>query len=437
VAINGVSGNATMMEIGFLGVGGSGGATRSDLRPLVTHFADLAGSDLPVGTAAGAIYLTGSPPTVPVVVRVGELLQSTFVITPGLSTDIPLTFQISDTVRLGAASLMLRYAPDIVRPTRCVVAEGLQGYCNFGFDPVQGLLKFTLISETGLTGTLRPFAVTFEAASGVLAGDSELVLIVENLADTAGAGLTWQAVNGLARVSGAAAATALVRVGEASGAYTVAHGMTQTVSIWVQDAANLGAATLALRFDPAIMRAVGCTVRADSGLSGGVCAFSTDQARASLIASMGLTGTQRLVDVTFTPATGAAVGASSGLSLTVENFVNAAAQPLTSRVRNGSVTVAPGGGPAVLLVRVGSSADGGAYEKYFFYLPMFVRQPSPTPTPTATPTTTPTATPTSTPTFTPTPSVALELRHPNDVAVDPATHRIYATSRDNNKLFSP
>ncbi len=46
-----------------------------------------------------------------------------------------------------------------------------------------------------------------------------------------------------------------------------------------------------------------------------------------------------------------------------------------------------------------------------------------------------TSTPTVTPTFTPTPSVALDLRHPNDVAVDPLTQRIYVTSRDNNKLF--
>jgi YVTN family beta-propeller protein len=31
--------------------------------------------------------------------------------------------------------------------------------------------------------------------------------------------------------------------------------------------------------------------------------------------------------------------------------------------------------------------------------------------------------------------VALDLRHPYDVAVDPTTHRIYVTSRDNDKLF--
>jgi len=84
--------------------------------------------------------------------------------------------------------------------------------------------------------------------------------------------------------------------------------------------------------------------------------------------------------------------------------------------------------------------------------------PTPTPSVTATPTRTPTATntPTRTPTHTPTATstptprhniylpiiigqptspVGPDLRHPKDVAVDPLTHRIYVTSRDNNKLF--
>jgi hypothetical protein len=373
VAVYGFSGTATMMEIVFQGVGDS--AMRSDLRLAVAHFADLTGNALPVSTASGAIHLAGSPPAVPVLMRVGEPLQSIFSISPGRSTDIPLTFQISDTVSMGAASLLLRYDPAIVRPTRCTVAASLQGYCNPGFDPVQGLLKFTLISEAGLSGAQRPFTVTFEAASGVTSGESDLSLGVENLADTTGARLARQTINGLVRVSGPAAASALVRVGEASGAYTVSHGLTRTVGIWVQDAANLGAATLALRFDPAIMRAVDCTMpgsaepagrgqqmRTDAGLSEGVCTISAGQARVSLVASAGLTGTQRLVDITFTPAVGAAVGASTSLSLTVENFADTMAQPLTSRVRNGSLTVAPGEGATRWLVRVGTSADGGAYE---------------------------------------------------------------------------
>jgi len=62
-------------------------------------------------------------------------------------------------------------------------------------------------------------------------------------------------------------------------------------------------------------------------------------------------------------------------------------------------------------------------QRYIVYLPIVILQPTPTPTPTATPTATPTS------------PVGPDLRHPKDVAVDPTTHRIYVTSRDNNKLF--
>ena len=58
-------------------------------------------------------------------------------------------------------------------------------------------------------------------------------------------------------------------------------------------------------------------------------------------------------------------------------------------------------------------------QRYIVYLPIVILQPTPTPTPTATPTS----------------PVGPDLRHPKDVAVDPTTHRIYVTSRDNNKLF--
>lgn len=84
--------------------------------------------------------------------------------------------------------------------------------------------------------------------------------------------------------------------------------------------------------------------------------------------------------------------------------------------------------------------------------------PTPTASATATPTRTPTVTNTPTPTRTPTitntptrrlyvylpiiigrptatPSAGPDLRHPKDVAVDPLTHRIYVTSRDNDRLF--
>ncbi|MDQ1300794.1 MAG: hypothetical protein QG637_714, partial [Chloroflexota bacterium] len=360
VATQGFSGTTVMVEIGFLALSDAGGA-RSELQPVVQHFAGLGGNDLPVHIAGGAIQLAGAPPPSLVLLRVGTAAQQTYTVTPGLNTELPLTLQISDTTRLAAASVLLRYAPAVVRPTGCRVSGDVQGYCNYNFDPAAGLIKFALLSEAGLTGAAQPFSVTFEAVSGIAAGESALILTVEELSDPAAAGLTWQAVNGLIRVAGPAAASALVSVGAASGIYTVTHGLTQTVGIWVHDAADLGAATLALRFDPTVLQATSCAVRNDHDLSGG-CAILADQVRASLIASAGLTGTQRLGHVTYTPVGDALVGPSSWLSLTVESFVDTASRPLTSRVRNGLVTIAPGGGVALLLVRAGSSADGGVYE---------------------------------------------------------------------------
>jgi YVTN family beta-propeller protein len=72
------------------------------------------------------------------------------------------------------------------------------------------------------------------------------------------------------------------------------------------------------------------------------------------------------------------------------------------------------------------------------YLPI-VAAPPPTPTPSPTPTasSTPSPTPTDTPepTATPTATADPSLLYPNGLAVDPLTHQVYVTSRDNNRLF--
>lgn len=76
--------------------------------------------------------------------------------------------------------------------------------------------------------------------------------------------------------------------------------------------------------------------------------------------------------------------------------------------------------------------------------PTGTREPThtPTATPTSTLTATPTFTPTATPTFTPTPTTPADvptripgLLHPKGVAVNPETHLVYVTSRDNDRLY--
>lgn len=79
---------------------------------------------------------------------------------------------------------------------------------------------------------------------------------------------------------------------------------------------------------------------------------------------------------------------------------------------------------------------------FAYTLPLIIksplRQPTPTPTATATATVTPTITPT--PTATQPPALPTEIplaqgRTPNGIAVNPETHRVYVTSRDNGRLL--
>ncbi|MFQ5518021.1 MAG: cohesin domain-containing protein, partial [Acidimicrobiia bacterium] len=302
------------------------------------------------------------------VVRIGDAAQSDFTLVPGESIDIPITLSITGTRKLGAATMLVRYDPQVVRPTWCDHPASIQGYCNPNFDPENGLVKFNILSSDGLTGTVHAYDVRFEVVSGVPAGEvSSLVLIVEHLADPQGAPMTWTVVNGSLTVAAGPSNSARVLVGapSATGAYTVSHGVTTTVSVWVTDVVDLGAATISLDYDPAVVRPLGCAVRDDLApeIDGGVCTLNGRQVRANLISSAGLDGDARLYDVDFTPALGAPVGATSLLTPTVENFADTAAMPIPSRVYTGSIQVEAGGpGQPVALVRVGDDTNGGAFE---------------------------------------------------------------------------
>jgi YVTN family beta-propeller protein len=66
--------------------------------------------------------------------------------------------------------------------------------------------------------------------------------------------------------------------------------------------------------------------------------------------------------------------------------------------------------------------------------PTVTNTPSPTFTPTQTATATPSRTPTATSTRRPDATVVPGLSYPNDVAINPTTHRVYVSGRDNNRL---
>jgi len=357
VALAGVTGTRRLYDITFQAVGGGSGATTTPLTLSVTHFADPYGVELPVQTTGGRIDLVGPSTPADVTVEIEGGLQGHFDLVPGTSLPVPLTLNISEPHKLGAGTVLLRYDPQVLRPTQCGLSAGVMGYCNPGFDPAQGLVKLNLVTGAGLTGSLAAAEIIFEAASGALPGaTSGLVLIVEHVADVAGAPLTWTAVNGSVSIVSGASNSALVRVGDptTSGVYTVTQGITVPVAIWVTDVVGLGAATLALGYDPAVVRPLGCTVRDDVTLAidGGACALYSDRVQMSLIAAEGISGAAHLYDVIFTAAVGALFGASSPLSVTVHNFADTAGQPLPSQVRGSSLAIVPGStGPPVALVR--------------------------------------------------------------------------------------
>ncbi|MFQ5810723.1 MAG: cohesin domain-containing protein, partial [Armatimonadota bacterium] len=367
VALDGVDGTHRLYDITFEAVGGGAVAGQTELTLTAEHFADSQGNALDVDTAGGEIEIVGEPAPADAVVRVGDETQSDFTLTPGNSIVIAVTMSITGTRKLGAATVLLRYDPQVVRPTLCSQPEPITGYCNPAFDPEAGLVKFNLVSSDGLTGTLHACDVRFEVASGAAAGAaSDLVLIVEHFADPLGSPMSWQAVNGSVTVAAGPSNSAWLLVGAPSetGVYTVTHGTTVTVSIWVTDVVGLGAATLLLGYDPAVVRPLGCaTGDGTTAIDGAVCALHDGHVRASIISPQGISGTARLYDVDFTPALGASVGATSPLTLTVKNFADTAALPVPSRVRNGSIEIEEGGSePPVALVRVGNGSNGDVFE---------------------------------------------------------------------------
>ena len=338
-------------------------AVSTTLALTVAHFANVWGDALPVTTSPGEIAVSAGMPDV--LLRVGDALGGEVTVAAGATAPVSVTMVITGAHRVGAATILLEYDPQVVRPVSCtrLATELDGGACNAAFDPVMGLVKFNMLSSGGVTGTLPVYSIGFEAASGAPAGAaSGLRLIVEHLADPAGAPLSWHAASGRIVVAAGPANGTWLLVGAPgeTGAYTVAQGTVVTAAVWVTGVTNLGAATLALGFDPAIVRAVSCSIETEGAIDGGFCAVGDRTVRASVMSAAGFTGTARLFTVSFTPAPGVSPGAASALSLTVENLATAGAVPLPSRVRHGSIQIGSGG-VAVALVRVGDGSNGGSF----------------------------------------------------------------------------
>jgi hypothetical protein len=327
---------------------------RSTLTFDVTNFADLSGNLLPYRSEDAAITLLSDLGTAPAVtLRLAGAPPGGFTLARGASLDLPIAFDIDPTRPIGSLTGRLQYDPAVLRPTQCYRSDTAggtdspMGYCNAQYDRDQGLVRFNLLSADGVSGTLTPFTLTFEAASGASDGQkSNLDFSVEAATGPLGEARTWLAqdskvvlqppINGPRVLIGPPGI-------QSNGNYTATLGYTVTVPVWVEAAANLGAASLSIGYDPTIVRPVKCSIRGDlvPQIAGGFCALEPvpGSVRANVILQQGFDGTGHFYDIVFAQAPNISGEVSTPLTVTVENFVSTDEIPIPVTVRNGQLII--------------------------------------------------------------------------------------------------
>ena len=340
------------------------GGSKSDLIFEVTNFADLAGNWLPYRSAIGEIHLFDELGATPAVtLQLQGAPSGGFKLPRGASLELPIRLDIDPQQPLGSLTGSLRYDPAVVRPTRCIralsgVAGSPMGYCNAQFDPQAGIIRFTLLSESGISGALTPFTVTIEAVTTASDGDtSNLNLSVESVTGPAGESRIWSTMDTKVHLQ-APVSGSRVLIGppgpQENGTYTVTLGYTVTVPVWLEGVTDLGAASLSISYDPAAAQAVRCIVRSDliPEVDGGFCTTpaGTGTIRANLMAQQGLSRTGQLYDIVFAPGPSPTCGITTPLIVTVDNFVSVTGIPIPTTARHGRLDIACPIPPPVLSI---------------------------------------------------------------------------------------
>ena len=316
----------------------------------VTNFADLAGTQLPYRTQNAIIKIREALDVVPaVVLSLAGAPRGGFNLARGASLDVPIVVDIDPQQPIGSLIGELRYDPAVLRPTRCVRRDSISdenppmGYCNAQYDRIQGIVRFNLLSADGVSGSLTPFTLTVEAASAASDGQtSPLNLALETVTGPLGEARTYRAEDSKIRLQPPVPAPRVL-IGspgpQSNGIYSVTLGYTTTVPVWVDGVTNLGAASLAISYNPAVARAVKCTVRSDliPEIDGGFCAAppGTGIIRANVLAQSGFSGTGQFYDIVFAQAPNMIGGESTPITVTVDNFVSAAEIPIPTTVQAG------------------------------------------------------------------------------------------------------
>jgi hypothetical protein len=369
VAAGGLNGSAPLFAVTLRALAPAGAAAQLTLS--APQFADTQGVELPVLATGGVLLVTGAEAEVDVTASIAPAAAD---IAPGQHATVAVLLDVAAARPLAAASLLLHYDPQIVRPVHCAAPPGAawQGACNPNFNLLQGQIKFNLLDSAGVSGLLHLYDITFEVVGAAVPGAvSPLTLVVEAMVDGQAAPLRWRTLPGALTVVDGPADAATIVVGEpaANGQFVLEQGAALTAPVWVIDAANLGAATLTLRYDPALLLPLTCTMFSQTpGIDGGACTLHAGYLQANVIAGSGFSGAAPLFEVTFTPVSGAGAGLSTSLLLDAANFDDANAAPLPWRARGGTVAVVagpPSNSPLISFGAVAASApqalsQGGA-----------------------------------------------------------------------------
>ena len=71
----------------------------------------------------------------------------------GASVTLPISVSVAGPQPLAVASVLVQYDPAILRPTSCARRpDAPAGFCNPAYDPENGLIRFNLLSESGVMG---------------------------------------------------------------------------------------------------------------------------------------------------------------------------------------------------------------------------------------------------------------------------------------------
>ncbi len=281
------------------------------------------------------------------IIRTGVGDSPTYVVAPG--GEITVTVEVADAQNLGAASIQLAFDPAVVQPIGCGAPAASVfdlTSCNPGFAP--GVVKFTVLSAAGISGTHTLADVRFRAVGSVNA-TSSLSFGVDNFTDPQGAPLSVATATAGLTIAGTPAPVDVVaRVGGvAGGNYNLAPGSSLIISLTlnVTGTRSLGAATMLLHYNPAVISPAACVAAPGSSLSG-TCNKDFDPGNGlikfNVLASGGQTGNLSLYEIAFTAVNGVALGATSDLTLQVEEIVDALSVPMSYSIVNGSVTIGDG-----------------------------------------------------------------------------------------------